>query len=499
EMADELSKGLTLRAGQPPPELRLDASLAELPTITPIGMNLLAPVVRKGKLRPKLIKKQKFDGFATGELTVRTLDTRVRAMEHRSLGDRKARVFSLRHVCDQTAENLRRACAGHDLVVIHSRDLDELGEAEAGLATFESLQKQMRDAWQRMAETGLDRFVMTADHGFLLQDDTTMDPQRYGATQRVPQRRYALSPHAESPEGCVQVRLASLGYEGLDEDWRLILRRDTKTFASQGGRALFVHGGNSLQERVIPVLSGRFGEARAGRHRALERFDIMETARPILENGIYRWGLRVKPRAEAQSVLAIARDPHLDLELRAVGPGGVEISVHDVQGGAHHQGRLRLPVDQPVTVYLDLRGESDGRVQLEIYDPAGDERFEPHRFRAFFQVAGRRGRVETAGQGADTASSAAPPAAAATAPPPSGPAEGEMPEWARGLGDADSARAFVHLDRHGAMSEEELVRLLGSARKARRFARRLDGFLDQLPFGVQSQWAGSSKRYVKIG
>jgi hypothetical protein len=54
--------------------------LAELPTITSVGMNALAPVAQGDKLTVAGV----FQGFKTGEFTVRTPPDRARAMGRRS-------------------------------------------------------------------------------------------------------------------------------------------------------------------------------------------------------------------------------------------------------------------------------------------------------------------------------------------------------------------------------------------------------------------------------
>jgi hypothetical protein len=44
---------------------------------------------------------------------------------------------------------------------------------------------------------------------------------------------------------------------------------------------------------------------------------------------------------------------------------------------------------------------------------------------------------------------------------------------------------FDYLEKHNALTEAEMVQLLGNARKARAFAARFDGFLERLTFEVE--------------
>src|SRR5690606_32682860 len=62
----------------------LKPRLAELPTITAVGMNALAPVERNGRLRP-VFKNGSLAGFGTQEFAVCDPRQRVRAMSDRSL------------------------------------------------------------------------------------------------------------------------------------------------------------------------------------------------------------------------------------------------------------------------------------------------------------------------------------------------------------------------------------------------------------------------------
>jgi hypothetical protein len=448
-------------------------------------MNALAPVARGGRLALKLDSKGKPAGFATGELTVAGRSHRLRAMEQRSLGRSRAVDLLLADVLEWPAKKLARHCAGAQLVVVYGREIDESGESDTGLATFDRWLGRLRGAWHRVRELDLDAFVVTADHGFLIPDPTTTDPQPYGPNQRAPQRRHVIEGHAGKPKGCVQLPLSVLGYSGVD-GYHLVLRRDTQVFASNSSATSFAHGGNSPQERVIPVLTGSFrGPDRRPR---MERYRIVEegTGR---RGGVHRVELRVEPVPEAQSVLEIARASHVDLILSAVDARQeVAIAVHEVEGGEERHGRLRLPVGRPVTVHFDLRAEHDDRVALELVDAEDDGRIDPLRLSPFFEVAGRS------------------PAADEAAPEEPAPADelrgdlvrgDDLPAWARAFDDEAVARALVHLERHGSLTEDELGRLLGNPRKARRFALRFDRYLDRLPFSAEVRVVGGVKRYVR--
>jgi hypothetical protein len=65
----------------------------------------------------------------------------------------------------------------------------------------------------------------------------------------------------------VELKLSALEYD-VEQDHYLVLRPDTAVFKTKTQMPPFVHGGNSLQERVVPVLvlerHGSRGRLRGG-------------------------------------------------------------------------------------------------------------------------------------------------------------------------------------------------------------------------------------------
>lgn len=477
EMAAELAEALRTHGA----EVRLEARLAELPTLTAVGMNALAPVARGGRLSPRLDPQgRRLDGFLTGELSVSEPEDRLRAMHQRSLGaGARSLRLDLATVLATPPRQLEREIGRVQLLLVHSREIDEAGESEVGLATFEALVRQLANAWHRLTQAGFRSFVFAADHGFLLHDPTTADPQRYGATRHVPQRRFVLAEQPAEVSGCVRVALAALGYTdpaGTRLGGSLLFRRDTKVFATSKPVSSFTHGGNSLQERVVPVLIATY---RPSRKLSLERYRIAAAGAVDRRAGVYRLPIAVRAEQDAQSVLEIARERELPIALGVPGRDDVAVVIHDVEGGKHRHGHWQLVVGTPAVVCFDLRGARDERVQVEVSHPERDDRVQPWVPETFFEVAGQH-----------------PPAAAAPLAAPVA-ASSPLPEWAAALGDEGTARVFAHLERHGAITESELVTMLGSARAARRFALVFDELLERIPFTARIEIVGGVKRYVR--
>jgi PglZ domain/P-loop Domain of unknown function (DUF2791) len=131
EMAAELAEGLKA----PGVTLDLRPRLAELPTITAVGMNVLAPLASQGRLRP-VINGRHITGFRSGEFIVDGPDGRARAMGLRSVGKAATQV-TLAEVVNSSSDQLKKRLDSSRLVLVHSRQIDDAGEANLGVTAFE--------------------------------------------------------------------------------------------------------------------------------------------------------------------------------------------------------------------------------------------------------------------------------------------------------------------------------------------------------------------------
>ena len=150
EMAEELAA--ELRAHHPDAAIDLRPRLAELPTVTEVGMNALAPVARDGRLRPVLQKNNRFSGLHSGEFQVLNPETRRRAMEARVRGSR-CQLITLQQASELTPKKLKDKIKGAGLIVIHSRGIDEVGETNVTILTFEHELTQSRSSSKKASSS----------------------------------------------------------------------------------------------------------------------------------------------------------------------------------------------------------------------------------------------------------------------------------------------------------------------------------------------------------
>ena len=460
EMATELLDGFRSSAGGALVDLK--GRYAELPTITSVGMNALAPVAKDGRLSVA----KKFEGFKTGECTVKSPSDRARAMGTRTCG-KAALCITLAEICDLSAETLKKKIKEHQVVVVCSSELDNAGEANVGLLTFDAQLTQLKAAWHHLQTAGIKHAVFTADHGFLLQDSTT-GRRDYGR-KTDPQRRYVLDDYERGERGLVPVSVAQLGYDGISG--YLLFPEDSKVFTTGNTTASFVHGGNSPQERIIPVLVVTRKRAETS---SLAEY-IVE-AEPMTEAfGFNRIRVRLVLDQKKQTTLGFVAARSIDLDLRVPDRPEIRAVVKEKSGpGEIKAGRLQLPVGKDWTeVFFALNGPEDSRAQVEVLHTDQIEKVQKQVVDGLFAVAGMPGGV---------AQSASP---------------SKSVTWVDTIEDEGARKVLTHIEKHGSITEIEMINLLGNPRAARRFAREIDGYLPKLPFRIRSEANASGKRYVR--
>ena len=465
EMATELFAAIEGAAGT---SAQLRARYAELPTVTEVGMNVLAPVASHGRLRPHIADKC-ITGFSTGEFRVHDPDTRQRAMADRAGGATCPRL-TLAEVLKRDTTSLKLGIARARLVVVHSQEIDKAGEAGSGLLAFDTVLQDLRAAWRLLREAGVSRFVITADHGFLLLDDTGHQALTHGR-KIDPSRRHVISPVAADHSGEVRVPLAALGYEGCDE--QLMLPETVAVFDTGKRAGGFVHGGNSLQERVIPVLTvahHRAAGADTSRYRvSAERRDPlgpMQCLQATLE-------------LDSQTALGFGGTRTLELCLRVLDAPGVQAKLQAVREGATLEGSvIQARVGEPFELFFELSGPTEARVRVELHHPSAVAEVAP--------CAVGRFAVSCVGG----------PAAPAEPPSPA-PTGGDG--WLAELPEGGVRELFAHLAAHGVVTAQEASRMLGNERALRRFSTRFEDYAAKAPFEVRIDAIAGVKRYVRDG
>ena len=233
-------------------DLVLRPAIAALPSITPVGMAALLPRAAAS-----------FDVVnANGLLAARIEGTALKDLSAR-MKFLKARVpgavdIELGKLLQLTAAKLRNAIGDARLVVVRSQEIDKFGEMDGDYIARQMMDTVLQNvarAVRKLAGAGIESVVITADHGyqFTREKDEAFRTDNPGGSTIDLHRRCWVGRGGSSPQGTIRVAGAELGY---DTDLDFIFPTGIGVFRA-GGNLAYHHGGISLQEMVIPVLTLR--------------------------------------------------------------------------------------------------------------------------------------------------------------------------------------------------------------------------------------------------
>lgn len=353
EMGVELHNQLTDAA-----ELNLRPAIACLPTVTPVGMAALMPEASKSFSLAE--KNGKLAVRVGGALLAAWAD---RAKRFKSLVPGLADI-ELGKLLDMPSASLKRRVKGAPVILVRSQDIDEIGEGGARLArqVMDTAIGNVARAIRKLSAQGVERFVVTADHGHLYlpprEDAMRLDAPK-GETVAL-HRRCWVGRGGATPPGAARLHGADLGY---DTDLDLVVPRGLAVFRS-GGDLAYHHGGASLQEMVVPVLAVRTRRAAKG---------------PSPESKLLLSGL---PEAIANRTIAITLKVEQSLfgeREVAVRPillrGGVQVGEAGMAIDAKFDSVsrcVRLTPGKEATVAMLLSSDESAPVKVVVQDPATD-------------------------------------------------------------------------------------------------------------------------------
>lgn len=245
EMATELLDGL---GGDFTVQLR--PALAQLPSITPVGMASLMPGAEDGLS----LERQ------AGKLHVCVGGKRItdRAARMAWLQERTGEgtlVLKLGDVIRLTPKKKKELSAAK-LLVVTSQEIDRIGEGgseddEARIYMDDVLEK-LRRGIRNLASSGVTDFVIVADHGFIFAEgfETGLKMDAPGGETFDLHPRCWLGNGGTVADGYFRVSASSLELSGAVE---CAFPKGLGTFKVKGGAGSYFHGGATPQEQLIPV------------------------------------------------------------------------------------------------------------------------------------------------------------------------------------------------------------------------------------------------------
>lgn len=345
-------------------DLSIRPAVASLPTITQVGMAALLPgasasfdvVAQEGKLGARI------DGTFLPDLAARR-----KFLEARVPGSRD---FVLDKLLRTTASKLAQQLEGATLVVVRSQDIDRAGEDGATLTarqTMDTVIDNLARAVRKLAAAGIEHFVLSADHGHHFAAEPKDESMRVeapgGATVEL-HRRCWVGRGGTTPPGCVRATGAELGYA---TDLDFVFPSGTGVFRA-GGDLAFHHGGPSLQELLVPVMTFRM-EPRRATARAEKGLVSASGLPTTVTNRIFSVVLEVG--GSNLSLLAETGLPVRPLLMfgdRTVGEAGMAFGAELDRA----TGCVRLPQQGSVTVGLLLKDDTVDKLRVVVQDPKTD-------------------------------------------------------------------------------------------------------------------------------
>lgn len=330
----------------------LTPAFAQLPTVTRVGMASLLPGAAE-KLR--LTKNSDgllpiIDGVPVGNVTQRM------ELIRKQLGDRFAEI---------PMRDLLRAKKGPaesvNLLVVRSVEIDSQleNDAEVALDTLHDVLRRIRHVVDQLRRFGFHDVVLATDHGFCLNTHAEA-----GDVSTKPSGDW-LDMHARSLLG-----------HGSADDYNFVVSAEKVgirgDFAQFGGpRSLapyrkgltYFHGGASLQEAIVPVLTVRLQAAKT-------------KAPPATVQLSYRNGAkRITARLPVFDVLLESRDlfaqgEEFEIRLEAQTKKG-EVVGEAKPGGVVNPatGTVTLVPGQPAQVTLRMQDEFEGKFTVKAINP----------------------------------------------------------------------------------------------------------------------------------
>lgn len=341
-------------------EVSVRAAVSALPSITPIGMAALLPgasasfsvVEQGGKLGARIE-----DSF---------LPDLASRRKHATSRVPKLVDLTLEELLGQQNARLKKKLEGAQVVIVRSQEIDMVGETGAYHArqVMDTVIDNLARAIRKLAGLGVEHAVVSADHGHVFGEDRdeSMRTDKPGGNEVDLHRRCWVGRGGATPAGCIRVPGTALGY---DSDLDFIFPSASGVFKA-GGDLAFHHGGPSLQELVIPVLSIR---TKAVESEKPKTSPITATGLPsAVTNRIFSVTLTFAERQMTLGTTSLQVRPLLMSGGKQV--GGVGMAV-DAQFD-RDTGCVTIEPNKAVTIAFLLSDESVASLRVVVQDPTTD-------------------------------------------------------------------------------------------------------------------------------
>lgn len=233
-------------------QAKLEHMLSALPSYTQLGMASLLPA-GGGSLSIA----------QDGSVMIDTVSTQGTANRDKllkaALGER-ACAQQAKSILDMTQVEGRELFKNHDVIYIYHNRIDHTGDKmQSEGEAFDATERTFNDLLlliKKLATYNASNVLITADHGFIYQnrplDESDFLSAEVSGEVHYRDRRFLLGKSLAAPDS---IKVFSPEQLGLSGDIHAAIPKGIQRLRLSGSGSRFVHGGATLQEVIVPVIS----------------------------------------------------------------------------------------------------------------------------------------------------------------------------------------------------------------------------------------------------
>mgnify|MGYP000341982711 CR=1 FL=1 len=236
-------------------QAKLEHALSSLPSYTQLGMASLLP---QSTDMPLQIADTKTGTVAMGAQRTQGRESRNKVLKT-LLGERAGAVLA-KDLLEQTIAENRELLKAHDVLYVYHNRIDHTGDKmQSEGEAFEAVEKTFDDLMKlikKLANANANNILITADHGFIYQNKPLEESDFLANDVKgdvlYNDRRFVLGKGLNSSEALKGFSAEQLNLSG---DVGAVIPKGIQRLRLSGSGSRFVHGGATLQETVVPVIS----------------------------------------------------------------------------------------------------------------------------------------------------------------------------------------------------------------------------------------------------
>jgi len=344
---------------------KIESMLSVLPSVTKLGMASLLP---HRTLELNSNQNVMVDGKASQGTTERKKIIQDVVEESTAI--------SFNELDSMTKNDRRQYFKRKKVNYIYHNAIDAIGDhASTERNTFKAVEKAIEEIYKTVKiirdELSGTNIYITADHGFIYQRNPLEESDKIEKVDfkvNEVKRRYILSDDKETVDGLLRIPLKGI----IANEQEYYVPKSTIRFKMKGQGVNFVHGGASLQEVVVPLIT--FKNARKGqaRSRETQQVDIKltNTARK-LTNSIFQLNFFQTEKVEGKMTPRTANIYMVDEQEQKISNEEVVIADKATDKPEERMFKLRFVLktqdyDKSKTYYLIVKDMETGVVLERI-------------------------------------------------------------------------------------------------------------------------------------